>query len=225
MKPVVFTLLLMWSVGTFADIQPYQHCFEVSSRMYDVPLDLLLAVAATESNYDPDARSHANAHGIMQIQWPGTAQHLGVRRVSELYNPCLNISLGARYLRELLDRNDGDVERSLASYNYGPTRIDASPSLPEGAQGYANKVEQKRATLVAGSSSTKPLNTSSTVMFDSELRARRFAKTLNRMIASAVFDVASHGGAHIVSMRMKSAALSYTDVRTLTTLGWPELTP
>ena len=46
---------------------PYQSCFEVASRMHKVPLDLLLAVAATESDWDADARSHANAHGIMQI--------------------------------------------------------------------------------------------------------------------------------------------------------------
>ena len=75
---------------------PYQGCFEVAAQMHAVPLELLLAVAATESNWQADARSDANAHGIMQIQWPGTARHLGVKRVAELYNPCLNISLGAQ---------------------------------------------------------------------------------------------------------------------------------
>ena len=112
--------------------------------MHHVPLDLLLAVAATESNWDPTARSHANAHGVMQIQWPGTARHLGVRRVSELYNPCLNIELGARYLRELLDSNDGDVARALASYNYGPTRINQSPTIPAGARKYVETVARHR---------------------------------------------------------------------------------
>ena len=102
---------------------PFQPCFEVAAKLHQVPLDLLLAVAATESAWNPDARTNADAHGIMQIQWPGTARHLGVKRVSELYNPCLNIELGARYLRQLMDDNGGDLERSLAAYNYGPSRI------------------------------------------------------------------------------------------------------
>ncbi|MCZ6711006.1 MAG: hypothetical protein O7B25_11640, partial [Gammaproteobacteria bacterium] len=38
---------------------PYLSCFEVASRLHNVPLDVLLAVAATESNWDPDARSDA----------------------------------------------------------------------------------------------------------------------------------------------------------------------
>ena len=124
MRTLLLCCCFGWAVGTLAatPTYPFESCFRIASQMHHVPLDLLLAVAATESNWDPTARSHANAHGVMQIQWPGTARHLGVRRVSELYNPCLNIELGARYLRELLDSNDGDVARALASYNYGPTR-------------------------------------------------------------------------------------------------------
>ena len=63
------TLLSAASAATSANTKdapyPYQSCFEIASRMHDVPVDLLLAVAATESAWDPDARSHANAHGIM----------------------------------------------------------------------------------------------------------------------------------------------------------------
>ena len=91
---VVLSLLTyMACAGTMPKRYPYQGCFEIASTMHNVPLDLLLAVAATESNWNPDAHSNKNAHGIMQIQWPGTARHLGARRVSELYNPCLNIEL------------------------------------------------------------------------------------------------------------------------------------
>jgi len=124
---LVITLLAVacWSHDASAATKryPYQGCFELAARAYDVPVELLLAVAATESNWNPDARSHANAHGIMQIQWPGTARRLGFERVAELYNPCLNIDAGARYLRELLDSHNGSVGRALAAYNYGPARI------------------------------------------------------------------------------------------------------
>ena len=155
---------------------PYQSCFEIASRMHDVPVDLLLAVAATESAWDPDARSHANAHGIMQIQWPGTARHLGVTRVAELYNPCLNIELGTRYLRELLDANGGDVQRALASYNYGPGRISRSPELPDGAVAYASKVAGHQSRIAADSAAAgERMLVARGVVFESSTRARRFA--------------------------------------------------
>ncbi|MDP6377940.1 MAG: lytic transglycosylase domain-containing protein [Pseudomonadales bacterium] len=211
-----------------AEAQPFQRCFELAARMHDVPLDLLMAVAATESNFDPDARSDANAHGIMQIQWPGTARHLGVRRVSELYNPCLNITLGARYLHELLERNDHDVQRTLASYNYGPTRIDAARQLPPSAMRYAESVHNAR-TRVRTAAAQSPTRLSSGVpgvLFDSATRARRFARTLNTMVENARFDVHRTGsGAHAVSMQVDEAGLTFADARTLYSLGWPETAP
>ena len=204
---------------------PYQSCFEIASRMHDVPVDLLLAVAATESAWNPDARSHANAHGIMQIQWPGTARHLGVTRVAELYNPCLNIELGARYLRELLDANAGDVERALAAYNYGPSRIRQSPDLPEGAVAYANKVAGHQTRIAAGSAAAgKKLAVARGVVFESSTRAERFASALNEQIDGATFEaVRQSSGEHRVQMHVAASGLSSTDVATLQALGWSEL--
>ena len=152
---VVLASLLVWGRAEAAKY-PYQSCFEVASTLHEVPLDVLLAVAATESAWNPDARSAANAHGIMQIQWPGTARHLGVTRLSELYNPCLNIELGARYLRELLDANGGDLERALAAYNYGPTRIAAAEELPSGARRYVSAVGEAQHVRVAGKAAHPP---------------------------------------------------------------------
>ena len=65
---------------------PYEHCFRRSASAHDLPLALLLAVARGESDFDPNARSRANAHGLMQILWPTTARHLGLTRVSDLYD-------------------------------------------------------------------------------------------------------------------------------------------
>lgn len=204
---------------------PYQSCFEVASRMHDVPVDLLLAVAATESAWDPDARSHANAHGIMQIQWPGTARHLGVKRVAELYNPCLNIELGTRYLRELLDASNGDVERALAAYNYGPGRISRSPELPEGALAYASKVSGHQTRINAGNDAAgEKLLLARGVVFESSTRATRFAQSLNGRIQGARFEtVRESNGEHRVQMRVTDSGLTSTDVVTLEALGWDSL--
>ena len=116
---------------------PHETCFKSAAVAYDVPVTLLLAVARGESDFDVKARSHANAHGLMQILWPTTARHLGIHRLSQLYEPCTNIDAGARYLREMLDRYDGNVHLALAAYNYGPHRIHSGSKIPDGAAWYS----------------------------------------------------------------------------------------
>ena len=199
---------------------PYQSCFEIASRMHSVDLDLVLAVAATESNWDADARSDANAHGIMQIQWPGTARRLGVRRPAELYNPCLNITLGARYLRELLDQFGGDTERALAAYNYGPTRIARSPELPAGARRYAARVFAHRQRISQSGSSWVSLRKDhELIRFTSSQRASRYARMLASRIENAMFETSRRtDGMYVVTMAVKPAGLSLRDTINLETL-------
>lgn len=206
---------------------PYQPCFEVASRLHQVPLDVLLAVAATESAWQADARSNANAHGIMQIQWPGTARHLGVTRVSELYNPCLNIELGARYLRELLDRSGGDLPRALAAYNYGPSRIEGLDVLPEGASRYVARVSSQRERIRAGAAArTRRASRAheGVVHFDHAARARQYARTLDSRISSAEFSSEAADDGYAVTMRVGPGGLSLQDISLLETLGWPGMT-
>ncbi|MEJ2169424.1 MAG: lytic transglycosylase domain-containing protein [Desulfobacterales bacterium] len=122
---------------------PYDHCFKSAAQKYDLPLALLLAVARGESDFNPSARSDRNCHGLMQIQWPGTARHLGIHRLAALYEPCTNIRAGARYLRELMERYDQNLHLALAAYNYGPSRIqrEADPQgIPQGAQWYSGYI-------------------------------------------------------------------------------------
>jgi hypothetical protein len=122
---------------------PYGHCFKSAAQKYDLPLALLLAVARGESDFNPRARSDRNCHGLMQIQWPGTAKHLGIHRLAALYEPCTNIRAGARYLRELMDRYGQNLHLALAAYNYGPNRIqrEADPEgIPQGAQWYSGYI-------------------------------------------------------------------------------------
>jgi hypothetical protein len=120
---------------------PYATCFGSAALAHDLPESLLLAVARGESDFDAMARSRANAHGVMQILWPGTARHLGIYRLSDLYDPCTNIDAGARYLKELLARYDGNLHLALAAYNYGPGRIDKDgQGIPSGAQWYSGYI-------------------------------------------------------------------------------------
>jgi hypothetical protein len=149
-KQVVPNIEILWrqyldnDAATYPAIRyPYDHCFRSAAQKYDLPLTLLLAVARGESNFNPRAMSDRNCHGLMQIQWPGTARHLGIYRLKALYEPCTNIRAGARYLRELLDRYNENLHLALAAYNYGPSRIiigAAFSQVPRGAKWYSGYI-------------------------------------------------------------------------------------
>ncbi len=102
---------------------PYQNCFEKTAKQHELPLSLLLAMARGESDFNPNAHSSANAYGLMQIVWPGTAKDLGIYSLQELKKPCVNIDAGARYIKKQIKRFDGSIHLALAAYNYGPKRI------------------------------------------------------------------------------------------------------
>jgi soluble lytic murein transglycosylase len=90
---------------------------------------LVAAVVCQESTFDPGAVSPAGARGLMQVM-PRTgrtlARSLSVRyRTQALHDPATSLDMGTRYLRDMLDRYAGRVERALAAYNAGPHRVDA----------------------------------------------------------------------------------------------------
>lgn len=134
---------------------PYDDCFRRSAATHDLPVTLLLAVARGESDFNPRAVSRANALGLMQILWPGTAQHLGIYRRTDLFQPCTNIDAGARYLKELLTHYRGDLHRTLAAYNYGPSRVPVrGTNIPNGAQWYSGYI-YRHLTYVLGGGAPK----------------------------------------------------------------------
>jgi hypothetical protein len=105
---------------------------ELAAR-YDLSPSLLEALVWQESRWRENAVSHAGARGLAQLM-PGTARYLGV----DPDDPMQNLEGGARYLREQLDRFDGDLEKALAAYNAGPGRViraDGIPNIRE-TQGY-----------------------------------------------------------------------------------------
>jgi len=88
--------------------------------------DLLRAVIEKESAYLPCAVSRKGAQGLMQLM-PGTAADLGV---TDAFDPEQNLSAGARFLRQLLDRYAGNLALALGAYNAGPGRVDRLGRLP-----------------------------------------------------------------------------------------------
>jgi soluble lytic murein transglycosylase len=88
----------------------------------------VLGLMRQESLFDPTARSPADARGLMQLL-PSTAARVAAAGLPDgpppdLYDPTVNIRLGTRYLRNLLDRYDGDALKSVAAYNGGETAVD-----------------------------------------------------------------------------------------------------
>lgn len=97
---------------------------ELSSR-YDLSPSLIEALVWQESRWRANAVSPAGARGLMQLM-PGTARYLGV----DPDDPYSNLEGGARYLREQLNRFDGNIEKALAAYNAGPGRVAAAGGIP-----------------------------------------------------------------------------------------------
>jgi len=93
----------------------------VAARTYRIDPLFLHAIIGVESTYRPAVVSSAGARGLMQIM-PGTGARFGVDP-DALFDPATNIDTGARLLKSLQRRYDGDFDLILAAYNAGENAV------------------------------------------------------------------------------------------------------
>lgn len=121
------------------DTSIFDSIISKASRKYGVDAGLIKAVIKAESNFNPQAVSHAGAQGLMQLM-PATARSLGV---GDSFDPEQNVMAGTRFLKDLLQRYNGDVDSALAAYNWGPGNVDRRPDrLPRETRDYLVRVKQ-----------------------------------------------------------------------------------
>lgn len=97
-----------------------------ASEAYNVPFGFIKAVIRVESNFNPNALSHAGAMGLMQLM-PRTAASVNV---TDPFDARQNIFGGTRFLRLLIDRYNGDINLILAAYNAGDAAVARYSGIP-----------------------------------------------------------------------------------------------
>ncbi|WP_052666969.1 transglycosylase SLT domain-containing protein [Nitriliruptor alkaliphilus] len=132
-----------WAVGLPAGGRPWAATIDAVAAREGLDGRLLAALVWTESNFRPDAVSHAGAIGMAQLM-PGTARGLGV----DPWDPVQNLTGGARYLATQLDAF-GRVDLALAAYNAGPGRVRSAGGVPNivETQLYVVKVLERHEAL------------------------------------------------------------------------------
>lgn len=119
-KPLPKNLIKSFNPGT------WDNTIQQAAQIHNLDPRLIHAVIQAESAYNPNAVSHAGAEGLMQLM-PSTAKRVGV---ANSFDPTQNIFGGATVLRQMLDRYDGDLIKSLAAYNAGPEAVDRANGIP-----------------------------------------------------------------------------------------------
>ena len=109
-----------------------------TGQRHGLDADLIRSVIRAESGGRVRAVSPKGAGGLMQLM-PGTARQLNV---SDVFDPRQNVDGGTRYLRELLERYNGNLQLALAAYNAGPHRVEQYQGVPpyRETHGYIRRV-------------------------------------------------------------------------------------
>lgn len=101
------------------DMSRFGDIISEACRKWNVQPELLQAIIAVESGFNPRAVSRKGARGLMQLM-PETARRFAT---GDLFDPRTNVHAGAQYLRLLLDLFGGNIELALAAYNAGENAV------------------------------------------------------------------------------------------------------
>ena len=104
----------------------YEAAIREVSEQNDLEPALVAAVIYTESRFNPEAESHREAYGLMQLL-PQTASFISSRSgiVGDYRDPQVNLQMGAWYLGYLDGRYEGHERLMLAAYNSGEGQVDS----------------------------------------------------------------------------------------------------
>lgn len=105
---------------------PYGDDIFENAQKHEIDPLLLAALVEAESNFSPDVVSPVGAVGLAQVM-PSTAE---IYSAEELTNPSTNLALGAGYLKEQLERFEGNLELAVAAYNAGPYAVERHAGIP-----------------------------------------------------------------------------------------------
>jgi soluble lytic murein transglycosylase-like protein len=127
---------------------PYRMEVDQLARRHGLSPNLVSALMAVESDFDPTAVSPKGAQGLMQLM-PLIARYY---RVFNPFNPQQNIEGGIRFLSDLLQLFDNQLPLALAAYNGGEGLVRKHGGVPPMLESYVNKVltlyEQTRGTPI-----------------------------------------------------------------------------
>lgn len=120
-------------------LEQYNDIISEASAKYGVSENIIKSVILTESAAKENAISKAKAKGLMQLM-DFTAKDMGVKNV---WDPRENIMGGTKYLSQLIEKYNGNLEFALAAYNAGPGNVNKYNGIPpfEETQNYVKRVK------------------------------------------------------------------------------------
>ena len=126
-KSALLLLIGLIIIVNFVYPTYYDKHVKLYSKLFDVDPHLVYGVIRTESRYNKDAISSRGAIGLMQVMESTGQEIFDKLNVADEYrdlkDPEANIMVGTYYLKELLEKYNGDTQKALAAYNSGMQNV------------------------------------------------------------------------------------------------------